>query len=416
MISFRALRHRNYRLFFVGQGISITGTWMQEVAIYWLLYRLTNSALVLGLVSFADQIPAFFITPLAGVLADRWNRHRILIITQTLAMAQAFILAALTLSGRITVWQVVVLSIFLGIVDAFEVPTRQSFVPEMVEKREDLPNAIALNSFMVNSGRLLGPALAGILIALAGEGVCFLANAVSFFAMVVALLAMKVKVHRPAAPHRHVLKELKEGFSYVFGFPPIRAILALVALASVMGRPYMVLAPVFVREVLHGGPKTLGFLMGSAGAGALIGAVFLASRPSVRGLGRVIAIASALFGVGLMAVSFSRVLWLAMVFMSVIGFGMMVQLVACNTFLQTIAEDDKRGRIMSFYTMAFMGMLPFGSLWAGWMGHWIGVTGTLLIGGILCVGGAFLFARQLPDFRTHVRPIYIRLGIISERR
>lgn len=413
---FRALRHRNYRLFFIGQGISITGTWMQEVAVYWLLYRLTNSVLVLGLVSFADQMPAFFITPLAGVLADRWNRHRILIVTQTLAMIQAFILAALTLSGRITVWQVVVLSVLLGIVDAFEVPTRQSFVPEMVEGREDLPNAIALNSFMVNSGRLLGPALAGFWIALAGEGICFLANGVSFCAVVVALLAMRVKPHRPSVQRRRVLKELKEGFSSVFGFPPVRAILGLVALASVMGRPYMVLAPVFVREILHGGPKTLGFLMGSAGAGALMGAVFLASRRSVRGLGRVIAAASALFGVGLMAVSFSRVLWLAMVFMLLIGCGMMVQLVASNTFLQTIAEDDKRGRMMSFYTMAFMGMLPFGSLWAGWMGHWIGVAGTLLIGGVVCLAGALLFARQLPHFRTHVRPLYIRMGIISEAR
>jgi len=389
---------------------------MQEVAVYWLIYRLTNSALMLGLVSFADQIPAFFITPLAGVLADRWNRHRILVITQTVAMVQAFVMAALTLSGKITVWQVVVLSVFLGIVDAFEVPTRQSFVPEMVERREDLPNAIALNSFMVNSGRLLGPALAGLWIALAGEGICFLANGISFCAVVVALLAMKVKPHHPQVQRRDVFKELKDGFAYVFGFPPVRAILGLVALASVMGRPYMVLAPVFVREILREGPEALGFLMGSAGAGALIGATFLASRRSVRGLGRVIAIASALFGAGLVAISFSRTLVLSMTFMVLIGFGMMVQLVASNTFLQTIAEDDKRGRMMSFYTMAFMGMVPFGSFWAGWMGHWIGVTGTLFIGGIVCLGGALLFAKQLPHFRKHVRPLYVRLGILPEVR
>jgi MFS family permease len=408
----RALRHRNYRLFFAGQGISLVGTWMQRIALNWLVYELTHSATMLGLVGFAGQIPTFLLAPLAGVLSDRWNLHRVIVITQVLATIQALILAALDLTGTTQVWHVLVLSIFLGVVNAFDMPARQTFVVQMLESPADLPNAIALNSFLVNSARLLGPSIAGVLIAAVGEGVCFLLNGLTYVPVVAALLAMKLRPRQQTPDHKHVLHGLKEGFVYAFGFPPIRAILLLLALVSLVGMPYAVLMPVFADKILHGGPRTLGFLMAATGLGAIAGALVLARRSSVVGLGRLIAWSAGLFGAGLIAVSLSRLLWLSLLLLAITGFAMMQQMAASNTVLQTIVADEKRGRVMSFYTMSFMGMVPFGSLLAGGLAGWVGAPNTLLIGGCACVVGAAGFALALPGLRVLVRPIYVDKGII----
>jgi len=410
----RSLRHRNYRLFFSGQGISLIGTWMQQIAMSWLVYRLTHSAFLLGVVGFSSRIPTFVFASFAGVLADRWNRHRALVVTQTLSTVQALILAALVLTGAITIWHVILLSLSLGFINAFDVPIRQSFVVDMIERREDLGNAIALNSSLVNGARLVGPSIAGMLIATLGEGICFLLNGISFIAVIIALLAMRVKRDRKEKQNPNVLEGLREGFSYAFGFAPIRLILLLLALVSLMGMPYMVLMPIFAGKILHGGPRAFGFLLGASGLGALAGALYLASRKDVLGLGRIIVTASGVFGIGLIMFSLSRVFWLSLLSMLVTGFGMMVQMASSNTVLQTIVEEDKRGRVMSFYTMAFMGMVPFGNLLGGSLASLIGAPGTLMFGGASCILGSFLFARKLPLLREMVRPIYVKMGIVSE--
>jgi MFS family permease len=413
--TFRALNHRNYRLFFGGQGISLIGTWMQQVAMSWLVYRLTNSAFLLGVTGFLGLIPTFLLAPFSGLLSDRLNRHRILIITQTLAMMQAFVLAILDLTALISVRYLILLILFLGFVNAFDAPARQAFVVDMVEKREDLPNAIALNSFLFNGARLVGPSIGGILISILGEGMCFLLNGFSFLAVIVALLAMKIKSKKTEAQRTQVWHSLKEGFTYAFGFTPIRSILFLLGLISLMGMPYTVLMPIFARDILHGGPHTFGFLMAASGVGAVAGAIYLASRRSVLGLGRIIVIASTIFGIGLITFSLSHIIWLSLLLLVLTGFGMMVQMASSNTILQTIVDDDKRGRVMSFYTMAFMGMAPFGSLLAGSLASQIGAPNTLFIGGASCILGSFMFAKQLPLIRKVVRPIYLRKGIILEK-
>ena len=384
---FRALHHRNYRLFFGGQGISLIGTWMQQIAMSWLVYHLTRSAFLLGVVGFSSQICSFFFSPFAGVLSDRWNRHHILVITQSFAMIQAFILAFLTLTGVITVHHIILLAIFLGLVNAFDMPTRQAFVVEMVERREDLGNAIALNSFLFNGARLVGPSIAGILIAILGEGMCFLLNGISFLAVIIALLAMKMRPDEGEHKKTQIMKGLREGFTYAFGFVPIRSILFLLGWISLVGMANTTLMPVFARDILHGGPQTFGFLMAAIGVGAVIGAIYLASRKSVLGLGRMIAIASGIFGMGLIAFSFSRVLWLSLFLLLLTGFGMMVQMVSSNTVLQTIVDDNKRGRVMSLYAMSFMGAGPFGSLLGGSLASKIGVPSTLMIAGASCIFG-----------------------------
>ncbi len=410
----RALGHRNYRLFFAGQGTSLIGTWMQRIAMSWLVYRLTSSPFLLGLVGFAGQIPTLLFASFAGVFIDRWNRHRILLATQTLAMIQALLLAVLTLTGLVAVWHIFVLAICLGLINAFDTPARQSFVIDMLEDKEDLGNAIALNSFMVNGARLLGPSLAGVAVAAFGEGICFLLNALSFLAIVLALLAMRIQ-SRPRVPvTSRPVQGLKEGYRYAFGFAPIRYLLMLLGLTSVMGMPYAVLMPIFARDILHGGAHTLGFLMGAAGIGALISAAYLASRKSIAGLGRVIVFGSAAFGCGLISFSFSRHLSLSLAFMMVTGFGMMTVLTSCNTVLQTIVDEDKRGRVMSFYTMAFMGMVPLGSLMGGSLASRIGAPHTLMFGGACCIAAACLFARKLPLIHAMVLPIYRERGIIGE--
>ncbi|MCX5750776.1 MAG: MFS transporter [Candidatus Saganbacteria bacterium] len=379
----RALSYRNYRLFFFGQGVSLIGTWMQNIALSWLVYRLTNSIFLLGLVGFLSQIMVFIFAPFSGVIADRLNRYKILLCTQTLAMLQAFVLAFLVLTGRITIWEIMLLGSLLGLINAFDIPARQSFIIKMVEKKEDLGNAIALNSSLVNMARLVGPSIAGLLIAAVGEGFCFLINGVSYIAVLYSLLAMKVKPFEIKKRETHIFSEFKEGLSYAYHFIPIRYILLLLAVVSLLGMPYTILMPVMARDILHGGPQTLGFLMGAAGIGAFCGAIYLASRKNVIGLVGLIALASGIFGVGLMALSFSRSFWISIPLIVIIGFGMMVQMAAGNTILQTVVEEKKRGRVLSLFVMAFMGMSPFGSLLAGTFAGHYGLPATFFYSGLL---------------------------------
>lgn len=413
---FRALRYRNFKVFFIGQGISLIGTWMQYVAMSWLVYRMTNSALMLGVVGFASQIPAFILSPFTGVLADRHNRHKILLFTQALAMLQAFILAFLTLTGNIAVWHIVVMGIFLGCVNALDIPARHSFILEMVEGKENLGNAIALNSMMFNMARLIGPSIAGVLIAIAGEGVCFLINAISYIAVIASLLAMKMPArdNEKKEADYSMFEDLREGFNYAFGFVPIKAILFLLGIISLMGMSYAVLMPVFAKDILHGGPHTLGFLMGAVGIGSLAGTIYLASKKNIITLGRMLPAAAGIFGLSIIIFSFSHNLVFSLTLLFFSGFGIMVQMAASNTILQTIVDDDKRGRIMSFYTMAFMGMAPFGSLFSGMLASRIGVSNTLIISGSCCILAAVIFSFNLPSLRKIVRPIYVKIGIVSE--
>lgn len=410
----RALKHRNFRLFTAGQTVSLIGSWMQQVAMGWLVFRLTNSAFLLGLVAFGAQGPSFILAPFAGVLADRSNRRRIVIIAQAVMMIQALLLAALVLSNTVRFWHVLWLSALFGCASAFDIPARQAFLLEMIDNRDDLPNAIALNSSMFNGARLIGPAIAGFMIARFGEGIAVLLNGVSYLAVIAALLAMRIP-HVTRKKHTaNIFSTLREGFRYAFGFPPIRHVLTLVAVVALFGVPFTVLMPVFAVRVLHGDAKTLGLLMSATGAGALAGAVFLAARESVRGLSRVITASASLFGLSLIGFGFSRSVVLSMVMLALAGFGMMVQMAGSNTFLQTVVEDDKRGRIMSLYTMAYIGLAPFGSLLAGALAERITAPLTIALGGGVCVISAGIFARQIPLFRELVRPIYMQLGIIPE--
>jgi len=410
----RALRSRNYRLFFAGQSVSLIGTWMTRLATSWIVYQLTESAFLLGLTSFVGQIPAFFVAPIAGVWLDRWNRHRVLVITQVLAMIQSLLLAALAFSGRINLWWVIGLTLCQGLINAFDMPARQAFVIEMIEERADLGNAIALNSSMVNGAKLVGPALAGVLIASAGAGVCFLIDGISYIAVIWSLLAMRVAPARPPAVRKSTFQELAEGWKYVVESPAIRSILLLLALVSVVGMPYTVLMPVVAVDILHGGAHTLGFLVGMSGVGALASAIGLALRRSVIGLGKRIAISAALFGGGLMVLGVSRSLTISLLLMTITGFGMMQQMAASNTILQTIAADDKRGRVMSFYTLAILGMNPIGSLLAGAVAARIGVPATMIWAGAICLAGAVWFYWKLPEIRRVIRPIYRELGILPQ--
>ena len=388
------------------------GAWMTRLATSWLVYRLTGSAFLLGVVGFAGQIPTFLLAPLAGVWVDRLNRRNVLLVTQFLAMLQSLALAALTLTHCINIHEIIVLSAFQGLINAFDMPGRQTFLVEMVEEKEDLGNAIALNSSMVNLARLVGPSLAGAVIAISGEGYCFLIDGVSYLAVILSLALMRV--HAAAIKHSadSMLVQFQEGWRYVSSSAPIRTILLLFALVSLMGWPFTVLMPIFAGKILHGGPHTLGFLMGAVGVGALVSALSLAVRKTVRGLGKMIPISTAAFGVGLMGFGLSRYFWLSLVLMLVCGFGMMQQMAASNTIIQTIVEDSKRGRVMSFYTVAFVGMAPFGSLLAGALAHAIGAPYTVMFSGACCIAGAAWFAARLPKVREGIRPIYRDLGIL----
>ncbi len=424
--AWRALRYRNFRLFFGGQTISLIGTWMTRIATSWLVFRLTHSALLLGTVSFAGQIPTFLLAPFAGVWIDRLDRRQVLVWTQTLAMLQSLSLAALTFSGRITIGWILILSMTQGFINAFDMPGRQSFMVQMVGDRADLGNAIAINSSMVNMARLIGPSLAGMLIAVTSEAWCFLIDGISYLAVIASLLMMRVDLPSVRKVAKSTLTEMKEGWSYVSGFLPIRTILLLFALVSLMGMPFVVLMPVFAANVLHGGPHTLGFLMGAMGVGALISALSLAARKTVRGLIRMIPVAAAVFGLGLIGFGLSHEFCLSMLMIFVAGMGMMQGMAASNTIIQTLITEDMRGRVMSYYTMAFMGMAPFGSLLAGTLAHaiptapmWLiggpplaGAQWTVMLNGAVIMIGAAWFVTKLPALRVVVRPIYQEMGII----
>ena len=410
--AWRALRHRNFQLFFGGQTISLIGTWMTRVATGWLVYRLTGSALLLGTVSFAGQIPTFLVAPFAGVWVDRLDKRQVLVWTQTLSMVQSLALAALTLSSHITIPLLLTLSVMQGCINAFDMPGRQSFMVKMVDDRRDLQNAIAINSSMVNMARLIGPSLAGMLIAVSSEGWCFLVDGISYIAVIASLLAMRL--HAPVIKRAagSALSELKTGWTYVSRFLPIRTILLLFAVLSLMGMPFVVLMPIFAARVLHGGPHTLGFLTGSMGLGALISALSLAARKNVRGLVRIIPVSAGVFGLGLIGFGLSHSFWLSMLMLMVAGMGMMQGMAASNTVIQTLVSDDKRGRVMSYYTMAFMGMAPFGSLLAGAMADAIGAPVTVIANGSVVLLGAAWFATRLPAVRRELRPIYREMGIL----
>src|SRR5579863_3182275 len=412
--AWRALHHRNFRLFFGGQSISLIGTWMTRIATSWLVYRLTKSSLLLGTVSFAGQIPTFLLAPLAGVLVDRVDRRKVLVWTQTLAMVQSLALAWLTLLHRINIAEVLALSAFQGVINAFDMPGRQSFMVKMVEDRADLSNAIAINSSMVNMARVIGPSLAGLLIAATNEGWCFLVDGVSYIAVIVSLLMMRLSAARLEHAGATMMSQLTEGWSYVTNSAPIRTILILFALISLMGWPFMVLMPMFAAQVLHGGPHTLGFLMGAVGVGSLASALSLVMRRSVRGLSKMIPVAAVVFGAGLISFGFSTNLWLSMILMLLTGFGMMQGLTSSNTIIQTLVDEKMRGRVMSYYTMAFVGMAPFGSLLAGALAHLIGAQHTVIVSGVACILGAIWFWSRLPHIRKDMRPIYERLGIIPQ--
>jgi MFS family permease len=401
----RALKHRNFRLFFAGQLISLVGTWMQTVAQSWLVYRLTGSALLLGTVGFASQFPVFLMSPAGGIVADRHNRHRIVIATQASSMLLALVLAWLTLTNRVQVTHVMILAALLGVVNAFDLPARQAFIVDMVG-REDLINAIALNSSMFNGARIVGPAVAGILVASIGEGWCFFANAVSYIAVIAGLFMMKVN-HTTKDNHPPALESLREGFSFVRHTPPILALLLLLGLVSLVGMPYTVLMPIFADQILHSGASGLGILMGATGLGALIAALSLAARTGLKGLGTWVARASIAFGFTLIAFAYSRWFWLSTLVLVLVGFSMMMQMTASNTLIQSMVPDRLRGRVMSVYSMMFMGMAPLGAFSAGAVAHKFGAPLTLAIGGAACIAGSALFSVELPEFRVQARKLIL---------
>ena len=408
----RALRHRDLRLFLLGQGISLIGSWMQQVAMSWLVYRMTGSTLVLGLIAFCSQFPTFLVAGVAGALADRWSRYRMVFVAQIGLMLEAVVLAALVLTGTVQVWHLIVLAAWSGLCSGFDVPARQALIVRFVNG-QDLPNAIALNSAIFNGARLVGPAIAGVMIAVVGEGPVFVLNALSYLTVLGAMWAVEAR-DKGSSGGESVLRTMREGFRYAFGFPPIRAILVLLTLISLVGLPYSVLLPAFASDVLHGGAGTLGLLTAAAGLGALAGALTLASRESVWGLGMFIVRCTALFGAALVAFAWSRNVWLSSVLMMFAGFGIMATTAAMNTILQTLVEEQMRGRVMALYTMAFIGLSPLGALFGGALAERIGAPLTVGVGGLACVALAVWFARELPELREMVRPIYQRMGIIPE--
>jgi len=408
----RALRHRNFQLFFTGQLISLVGTWMQTVAQSWLVYRMTNSALLLGTVGFASQIPVLFTAPIGGIVADRFNRQRVVIGTQTASMLLAGILAALTLTHRVQVWHIMVLAAGLGVVNAFDIPARQAFLIDMVG-REDLMNAIALNSSMFNGARVVGPAIAGILVASIGEGWCFFANSVSYIAVIAGLLMMRIQNPARLEQQGSPLQNIIEGFAFAKNTAPVRALLLLLALVSFVGMPYTVLMPVFADRILHGGARGLGILMGATGVGALLGALSMAARVGLRGLGRLIAMCAAGFGISLLVFSFSKIFWLSTLLLVPVGFCIMVQMASSNTLIQAMVPDQLRGRIMALYSMMFMGAAPFGALSAGAAANHIGAPWAVSIGGLLSITAGLLFWTQLPSFRRETRELVLAQGLMA---
>jgi MFS family permease len=408
----RSLRHRNFRLFFSGQLISLIGTWMQTIAQAWLVYRITGSSLLLGVVGFAGQIPIFILSPLGGLAADRWNRQKIVIGTQVASMLLAFVLAALTLLHIVKTWEIITLAALLGAVNAFDIPGRQSFLIEMVS-RDDLMNAIALNSSMFNGARVIGPAIAGILVSRIGEGWCFFANGASYIAVIAGLLMMKLPPYRPVPAGTSPFEHIAEGFRYIQRTAPILALITLIGIVSLVAVPYSVLMPIFADQILHRGAHGLGILMGSAGVGALLGALTLASRRGVKGLGTVVGFAAMAFGVSLILFAFSKIFWLSVVLLVPVGYGVMLQMSSSNTLIQAMVPDELRGRAMAMYTMMFMGMAPIGSLLSGLFADWIGAPLTVAIGGVGAVAGAIYFLRRLPSLRFEAHQLLDAQGLVA---
>jgi MFS family permease len=408
----RSLRHRNFQLFFSGQLISLIGTWMQTIAQAWLVYRITGSSLLLGVVGFAGQIPIFILSPLGGLAADRWNRQKIVIGTQVASMLLAFVLAALTLLHIVKTWEIITLAALLGAVNAFDIPGRQSFLIEMVS-RDDLMNAIALNSSMFNGARVIGPAIAGILVSRIGEGWCFFANGASYIAVIAGLLMMKLPPYRPVPAGTSPFEHIAEGFRYIQRTAPILALITLIGIVSLVAVPYSVLMPIFADQILHRGAHGLGILMGSAGVGALLGALTLASRRGVKGLGTVVGFAAMAFGVSLILFAFSKIFWLSVVLLVPVGYGVMLQMSSSNTLIQAMVPDELRGRAMAMYTMMFMGMAPIGSLLSGLFADWIGAPLTVAIGGVGAVAGAIYFLRRLPSLRFEAHQLLDAQGLVA---
>ncbi len=399
----RAFRYRNFCLYFIGQGISQIGNWSTILATSWLVYQLTDSAWLLGVVGFASRIPTLFISPIAGVIADRGSRHRIVIVTQILSMVQSLLLAVLALTGIINVRQIIVLSVFQGIVNALYMPTLQAFVKEIIEQPEDLGNAIALNSSLISSARLIGPAVAGFLVASVGAGVCFLLDGISYIAVIAAFLVMKVPSTKIVPSTTSTMQKLKEGFDYAYNNSAIRSMLLLLSLLGFVGLPYVILIPIFAADILKGGSQTLGLLMGASALGALIASVYLSSRSHIYGLEKAIAIAPMLLGTGFIIFSLSNILLFSLPVMVLIGFSVILQLASTNTVLQTIVDDDKIGRLMSLVSMAFMGVVPFGNLFSGWLASQIGVVNTFVFNGLVCLGGSIIFSLQLKTIQRVLR-------------
>jgi MFS family permease len=408
----RSLRHRNYRLYLAGQLVSVCGTWMQQVALSWLIYRLTGSATLLGVVGFASQIPIFALGAVGGAISDRHSCHRVAVWTQCAALVQALVLSLLTLMGWIHPLHIIVLGVALGIVYAFDLPARQALVHQLVDT-EDLANAVALNSSMINAARIVGPALAGLVVATFGEGVCFMINAVSYLAVIAALLAMKLPERREPARSISLRQSLLEGGRYTLATTPIRDVLILLGVVGFMGMPYMTLMPVFAGQIHKSGADALGLMFGAVGLGALIGALFLAQRKNIVGLGRIIVIATWGFGIGLVVFTVSRLFWLSLLLLVGVGCGWMVLIAASNTALQTLADNDMRGRVMSLFSMMLIGMAPFGSLLAGWAADQVGAPLVVAIGGGFCAVAGMIFARQLPRLREAARPILAARGIVA---
>ncbi len=410
--AWRALRHRNFQLFFFGQTISVIGNWMTRLATTWLVYQMTHSALLLGVVSFAGQIVSFALGPFAGVWVERLNRRKLLVATQAAAAVQSLALAALTLTHVITLWEIIALTALQGLINAFDMPGRQSFLVQMVDDRNDLSNAIAINSSMANGARLIGPAIAGLVIAAFGEGWCFLIDGISYFAVIASLLSMRITRSDSHRNRASMLEQMREGWDYVRMFRPIRTILLLFSLISLMGYSYSVLMPIFAGQVLHGGATTLGWLTGASGVGALVSALSLAARRSVVGLTRMLQISSAMLGGALILFGLSHIFWLSLVLMVFVGFGLMQTAAASNTIIQSLVPDDKRARAMSYYTMAFFGAAPFGSLLAGALAHRIGAPHTVIFTGAFCVAGSVWFTLDLPKVNGVMHPIYREMGLM----
>jgi len=411
---FASLKSRNYRLYFFGQCVSLIGTWMQNVALSWLVYRLTGSVFLLGLVGFTSQIPTFILSPFTGVLTDRYNRLRIMILAQIGFMFQALAMTVLVLFNIVEVWQIIGLSLVVGIISSFDAPARQSLVIDLIDKPEDLGNAIALNSAVFNGARLVGPAIAGVTIALVGEGICFLFNTLSYGAVIYALARVVLPVKPATIIRSNLKKSFTDGLRYTFRSVPIRRLLLQLAMVSLVALPFMVLLPAYAKEILHGNADTLGFLMSALGAGAFTGALYLASRKSIIGLGKVISIFTTLLGTMIVLASFSTRAYFSLFLMYFGGLSMILSIAAINTMLQTIADEDKRGRVMSFYAMALMGTTPIGNLLAGTVASAIGIPGTLLSGGIITIAAGLWFEIDRKALRKYIHPIYIRKGILPE--